>query len=623
MEVMALSVKLKEEGAATVKTAMDKLRDSVKGVQASSLLTGAAVGLLVKQAIGLADTAQLLTARLRLVTEGQENLLGVQEALRASADATRSSYVATVELFTRVARNTRSLAISQAELLRFTELTQMAIKTSGASSVEASAALIQLSQGLAAGTLRGEEFNSVMEQTPGLALAIASGLGVGVGQLRAMAQQGELTADTVVNAVLRMDTVIRKDFATMPVTVGDAFTVLKNNVLFAIKDINEALGGAGTTGLAGAIRFLATDIVPALSDGIVAFFKGFELLAVDAAIGIQKILAVVKREATQAKAFLLDMVTAGIVASGPAIKAAEEEYQALAQALEAYRTEQYALILQTATHTAGTIRETAAVQGLARAVRELNMATTERIELSLNERQRQGIRRRQGDIAAEQQAETNRALIEGARFIPRSQDLSKAFRQLTDDEATRIALLQFGQMVNETLSTTIEQNITDGLTSGIAAAISTGRIADAWRAMGQAIIQNIASAMVKVALAAIRFGTLMEKIRNFMIANPALAVASAAAMLAFAYANGGKAESTGMGVTGGRGGGQMTPLTGGMGTSDGTVTRLIFGQTSATTAAGMTPRQATNVTIIGPDDPKAQRAIEELIRKGQTRGTLG
>ena len=184
-----------------------------------------------------------------------------------------------------------------------------------------------------------------------------------------------------------------------------------------------------------------------------------------------------------------------------------------------------------------------------------------------------------------------------------------------------IAALQ--PSIKETLSEGIAGAIEDGFIAGITGAIATGRIADAWKMMGQAIIQNIASAMVKVALTAIKFASLMQKIRTFMVANPALALASAAAMLAFAYANGGQATGTGVGVSGGRGGAAFTPMMGSAATGDGNVTRLLFGQTSATTAAGMQPRTATNVTIIGPDDPKAQRAIEELLTKGNRRGTLG
>lgn len=620
MEVMALSVRLKEEGASTVKSATDKLKASIDGVKASTLLTAGAIGLLGKQLIGMADTAQLLNARLRLVTDSQENLIGVENELRASADATRSSYEATVELFTRVARNTKNLSISQRELLRFTELTQMAIKTSGATSQEASAALIQLSQGLASGALRGDEFRSVMEQIPGVARAIADGLGMSIGQFRAMAMQGELTAEQVVGAVLRMDGTIRKDFSTIPMTVSDAFTVMRNNILFAVRDVNAALGGAGTTGLAGALQTIAKDVVPALAEGLVGFFKGFELLAVDAAIAVQKVLGLIKREAVQAKAFLKDMLSAGIIESGPAIKAAEDEYAALAAALEAYRDEQYASIVAGAAQTEGVIRETAATKQLAGAVRELNLATTERFGLSIYQQRQQALAAEAAKEAKKAQEEMNRVLVGGATFNQTATAPADLFKNLRNPVREQAA-----QMANEiqgTVADSIATGIEDGLVSGIMTAVSTGRIADAWRTMSQAIIQNMASAMVKVALTAIKFGELMKSIRAFMIANPALAVASAVAMLAFAYANGGKSQSVGMGVSGGTGGAQYSPMTN-MGVSQGAATQVIFGQTSATTAAGMTPRSATNVTIIGPDDPKAQRAIEELIRKGQTRGTLG
>lgn len=197
------------------------------------------------------------------------------------------------------------------------------------------------------------------------------------------------------------------------------------------------------------------------------------------------------------------------------------------------------------------------------------------------------------------------------------------FRELTKDEQFQAEVFQFQQEVSELLGDSISNSIQDGFASGIAAAISSGRLSDAWKAMSQAIIQNLASAMAAIAVKAINFATLLGKIQQWMILNPWKAAAVAAALLAVAYANGGKAGATGMGVTGGAGGASFSAIGTPMTQTGGEVTRLIFGQTSATTAAGMTPRQATNVTIIGPDDPKAQRAIEELIRKGQQRGTLG
>ena len=227
---LGTELKTVDREAKSVTSTMRGLRGAFSAVAGS---------MVVREFVRFADTARLLEGRLKLVTASAEELRQVQDDLFASAQRTRSDYESSVTLYARVARATRDLGLAQSELLKFTELTQMAIKTSGATSTEAAAALVQLSQGLAAGTLRGEEFNSVMEQTPGLALAIAQGLGVGVGELRKLAQQGQLTAKEVINAVLSMDTAIRRDFATAPQTVSDAWTVTKNNVLQAIAEIDR------------------------------------------------------------------------------------------------------------------------------------------------------------------------------------------------------------------------------------------------------------------------------------------------------------------------------------------------------------------------------------------------
>jgi hypothetical protein len=219
-----------------------------------------------------------------------------------------------------------------------------------------------------------------------------------------------------------------------------------------------------------------------------------------------------------------------------------------------------------------------------------------------------------------EQGERRQAQFGISALIPAPADLSKAFKPLTEETRRAVERAQFGEIVRETLADSVTSGVEDGFASGIAAAIASGRISDAWRAMGQAIIQNIASAMAQVAIKTLKFAEILSKIRETLISNPLLAVAASAALLAFAYANGGKAESAGMAVGGGRGGAMFAPT---MSPMTSQPTQVIFGQTSATTAAGMTPRSATNVTIIGPDDPKAQRAIEELITKGNRRGTLG
>lgn len=186
-------------------------------------------------------------------------------------------------------------------------------------------------------------------------------------------------------------------------------------------------------------------------------------------------------------------------------------------------------------------------------------------------------------------------------------------------EAIAPAVVDLSNTIYGQLAAGISGAISGGITSGFQMALASGNIGEAFRAMGQAIVSSLASSMVNVALAAIQFGTLMEKIRIFMMANPALAVVSAIALLTLAKAMGGSAQGAGMGAIGTAGGLSYAPIGGGASAP----TQLIFGQTSATTAAGMTPRQSMNVTVIGPNDPSAQRAIQELMTKAESRGRIG
>jgi hypothetical protein len=188
------------------------------------------------------------------------------------------------------------------------------------------------------------------------------------------------------------------------------------------------------------------------------------------------------------------------------------------------------------------------------------------------------------------------------------------------DAAAKIAeaAKPIGEKLNVELATSIGSAVEGGVISGLEMAFASGNIGAGFKAMGQAIVQAMASAMVKVALAAIGFGKLLASIQKFMMANPLLAVASAVAMLALARSMGGGASGADMVATGGPGGLSYAPV-GASAPSQ----QIIFGATSATTAAGMTPRSATNVTIIGPNDPSAQRAMQELLAKANSRGKVG
>lgn len=181
-------------------------------------------------------------------------------------------------------------------------------------------------------------------------------------------------------------------------------------------------------------------------------------------------------------------------------------------------------------------------------------------------------------------------------------------------------MLPVGAVIGAGLSEGIASGIEGGVRSGLEGALASGRIGDAFKAMGQSIIQSMARAMVDVALKAINFSKMLASITKFMAGHPILALAAATALLAMARASGGGAGTGSMSAIGGPGG-LTYSAAGAMGSM--APTQLIFGATSATTAAGMTPRQSMNVTVIGPNDPSAQRAIQELMAKADSRGRIG
>lgn len=230
-----------------------KVSSGVKMLAVS--VAGATAAMSFDKIVELADTYTLLTGRLKLVTSSQQELNATQDSLYQMAQRTRASYESTVEVFTRFARATKEVDISQSDLLKVVESINKAVIVSGATQTEAHAALIQLSQGMASGTLRGEELNSVMEQTPKIAQMIADGLGLSTGQLREFGKEGKLTADMVLKAIASQGDRVNQEFEKMPTTVGQATTKISNALGNIISGINEATGF--TAGLAARMNDVA------------------------------------------------------------------------------------------------------------------------------------------------------------------------------------------------------------------------------------------------------------------------------------------------------------------------------------------------------------------------------
>lgn len=193
-----------------------------------------------REFIQAADTYQLLSSRLRLVTSSTEELTRVTNALFISSQNTRQSFEQTANLYARIGRSAKALGKTQDELLQVTENIQKAIVVSGASGAEASAGLIQFSQGLASGALRGDELRSVLEQLPRLALALADGMGTTIAQLREMGAEGALAGDKVIDALLSQTGVLENEFRQIPKTVAGSMQQIQNELLRVTGEVSTA-----------------------------------------------------------------------------------------------------------------------------------------------------------------------------------------------------------------------------------------------------------------------------------------------------------------------------------------------------------------------------------------------
>ncbi|HBL7239212.1 TPA: tape measure protein [Serratia liquefaciens] len=183
-----------------------------------------------QQVAKYADAWTTVNNKLANSVKANEDLATVTQRVFSIAQDTRASLEATASLYQRLERATRSYGTSVDDVARLTTIINQGFVVSGATAQEASNAVIQLSQGLASGALRGEEFNSVTEQGGRLATALAESLGVNIGQLRAMAAEGKLTTDVVVNGLLSQGDAIGKEFANTTTTIGQALEIANNNI---------------------------------------------------------------------------------------------------------------------------------------------------------------------------------------------------------------------------------------------------------------------------------------------------------------------------------------------------------------------------------------------------------
>ena len=245
-------------------------------------LAGAFVGMQsVQWLVGTSDQLTQINARLQLMTGSAEAAAEANEQIYQAAMRARGSYTDMADLVSQLGTLAGDAFSDTGEIVAFAEQLQKQMALSGTSTMAAQAAMLQLTQGLSSGTLRGEELNSVLEQTPMIAQSIAKYMGVTTGQMREMASEGAITADVVKNAMFAAAEETNAAFAQMPMTWSQVWTSMQNVAIQALQPVLNF------------INLLANnlDVVIPIVAGAAAAMLGFAAASWVAAGGIGAIKA--------------------------------------------------------------------------------------------------------------------------------------------------------------------------------------------------------------------------------------------------------------------------------------------------------------------------------------------
>ncbi|EFJ2376534.1 phage tail tape measure protein [Escherichia coli] len=298
--------------------------------------------------ISLADEWSSVNARLKQATQSSDDFQASQRELMAISQRTGTAFADNASLFARSASSMREYGYRSEEVLKVTEAISTGLKLSGASSAEASSVITQFSQALAQGVLRGEEFNSVNESGDRVIRALAAGMGVARKDLKAMADDGKLTADKVVPALISQLGTLRDEYAAMPDTVSSSATKVENAFMAWVGGANDASGATKTltgimNGVANNIDTVATAAGALVAIGVARYFGNMASSAGSATAGLITVarnevaLAEAQLRGTQiatarARAALYRAQQAVVAARGTEKQAAAEAKLATAQA---------------------------------------------------------------------------------------------------------------------------------------------------------------------------------------------------------------------------------------------------------------------------------------------------
>lgn len=674
MDVFALTMRLKEEGAAQVRTALDKLGKSFAGTtqQAQTLdsttssLTSAMKGLAA--AMGAREFAQLsdsytnIAARLSLVTKSTAEASALQNTLFQIAQQTRTPFDELSNLYLRTANSAEALGLTQEQVIQLTRTTAQAIALSGSTAAEAAAAVQQLGQAFGNGVLQAQEWNSLAEQTPRLARAIAESFGVTTAEFRKQVLAGNVASDALARAILN-NRKVADEAAKLPVTIGGAFTQLRNETLRFVGELNK---GTGAAQLVVTLMTWIRDNLPligAIIGTVTVAWVGYRaaLLTVAAAkAAVAAATAIASGSIAKGAAVALGATAATFVFAETLTRLknmmAEFETQATTTAKEtgllavgfggvnkeAKTTVE--LLIEMSKLRPLTIAESrqlaVAEADLSERLRNKNISLAQSVKLQgqlnevlearktaqMSEAENLDLLRRMAPRAGTSIAAVAGVQVQPVTISPQVLRQMQAQAQGAAEQFSRIADTSFVKRINELaqdIKFAFGDTIGNALADGIQAAIEQKSIGAGFKALTQSLLRGLGDMMVQFGKASLVASTILDTIFKALakalpggaiVASLAMIAAGAALKGAAGAAFGGGGASTG-------GGGFSVPAVGSTASGSMTMPTAYYGPTSAAGASTIERVNPVSVTVIGPNDPVAQRQLQEFMRNAQRRGS--
>ncbi|PTM34137.1 phage tail tape measure protein [Enterobacter cloacae] len=333
------------QAAAAARESEKALSDLTAGFASAGRAAAAATAAFATgKLVQIADEWNSVNARLKQASSSADDFAASQRQLMEISQRTGTAFSDNANLFSRAAASMREFGYSSDEVLKITEAVSTGLKLSGANTQEASSVITQFSQALAQGVLRGEEFNAVNEAGDRVIRALAAGMGVARKDLKSMADQGQLTIDKVVPALMSQLGALQGEFASMPQTVSGSLQKVTNSFMAWVGGVNQATGAtdALSGGLDGIAQTLDSFTSSAVSGALSEVADNMSTITTVAGalvgVGLAKYLSGVVTSATSATGALISAAKSEVALAVAQDKAAQSAVAA--SRAEVYRAQQ-------------------------------------------------------------------------------------------------------------------------------------------------------------------------------------------------------------------------------------------------------------------------------------------